>query len=245
MPAVYRGRIRVLLDCVIRNVLINAAVFSRARRVATAIENATLNEKPHELSHALHDLQVIHAPNKRLRALGSKYGGYQAASFPVHSSRIERTLLCAGRVLREVAHSSPIAEKYLDFAAAGRRRIHQCAIRNELHAAFDGQDLRILHSLIRVARVERQTAVNQRYGDQVLTVDVRHRPIINNAGAVLGERDNNAVDISRREGVFAPKKQEGVERRLDWVPDGKRFDCGLGDEETGTEAVDHFTRARL
>jgi hypothetical protein len=34
--------------------------------------------------------------------------------------------------------------------------------------------------------------------------------------------------------VFPPKKQEGIERRLDWIADGKRLDCGLRDEETGT-----------
>src|SRR5262245_61316989 len=112
---------------------------------ATVLLGYLLSEREQgpKLADVLQFLQRLHALDERFGPLAAEHRLHQAPRLRRDGRRVQWILLRARGMPRELAHRSPVAERHLHQAAAGRRRVHQRAIRDELHALLCGAHLRI------------------------------------------------------------------------------------------------------
>ena len=138
-----------------------------------------------------------------------------------------------------------VASGHLDEAATGRSGIVQLGVSDHLHPLHDRADLRIAHVLARVALLERDSAVHQRRGDQVLAVDVGHAAVADDARGVFGQPDDDALDVVGTQVMLATKRQQRIERSLVGVAHREGLDARLRDKEPGAHPGHHFLGARV
>src|ERR1035437_8167841 len=134
-------------------------------------------------------------------------------------------LLRAWGKTREVAYGPAVAQGHFDQAAAWRGGGIQLGISHPLHALHDGAYLRVGHVLARVASGKRDGAIYQGRGDEVLAVDVWHWTVTDNAGPVLRQPDNNALDVVCAQAMLPAQLQERIQGRLVGVTHGKGLDA--------------------
>ena len=129
-----------------------------------------------------------------------------------------------------MAYGAAVAQGHFDQSAAWRGGVVQFSISDHLHALHDGAYLRVGHVLARVAIGKRDGAVYQGRGDEVLAVDVWHRTVTDNAGPVLRQPDNYALDIVGAQSILAAKGKERIQGGLVGVAHGIGLDARLRDK---------------
>ena len=97
---------------------------------------------------------------------------------------------------RKVNQLAPVTERHLYSSAPGCVGVHERPIRNEFDALLHSEHPRVLHPLVGVTVGKRHSAIDQADGKDVLTVDVRHRAVVDDACTVFGSRATMRVTLS-------------------------------------------------
>src|SRR5262249_60259293 len=82
------------------------------------------------------------------------------------------------------------------------------------------------------------SALHQGKRDDVLAVDVGHRAIIDDAGAILRKPDDDPLHVVNSQLVLAKKREERIQRSLNRIADGEGLDGGFGDEKACAQPSD-------
>ena len=150
------------------------------------------------------------------------------------------------RESREMRHGASVAQAHIDVRAARRRWIHQRSIADELHALLHGEHLRIVHAIEGMAGVERDGAVNDS------ATAIRYCRLTSGIALSLtipapssGSRTTTRSTFAGVRCVIAAKRQQRIERRLNWIADGKRLDRCFGHVKPAPEIGRHFLGPRL
>src|SRR6185369_16064454 len=203
-------------------------------------EESLGDEKANEIANAREVVERVDALDYLVAARRAENGRHQTSRLIGDRGGVERILLCPGREAREMSDHAAVAQLDLDPGAAWRSGIHQRAVADELNPLLHGKHLLILHAIEGMAGIERHRSIDQGDRDQVLKVHIRHRAVVDDARAILGQPHDHTIDGGGREIVVAAKRQQRIERRLDGIADGKRLDRRFGDVKATPETGGHL-----
>ena len=133
---------------------------------------------------------------------GTNNRHHQVSDLGVDALGVQWILPGAWSKTRKVTQLAPVTERHLYSSAPGCFGVHERPIRNEFDALLHSEHPRVLHLLVGVAVGELHGAIYQADGKDVLTIDIRHRAVVDNACTVLGKPGDDAGNVVGGEAVL-------------------------------------------